>query len=132
MPEANRLTIGIMALVAEQEREATSERTKAALAAAKARGVKLGNPNGARALRGIGNGAAVEAIKANTANRHEKYLRQIEAIRGDGITSVREIAAEMNQRGLKTARGGLWHPTTIHRILHGPSGTIGRPSDASV
>lgn len=52
MPEANVLTVGIMALVAQAEREAISRRTKEALAVAKARGVKLGNPNGADSLRG--------------------------------------------------------------------------------
>jgi len=57
MPEANDLTVGIMALVAQQEREAISRRTKEALAVANARGVRLGNPNGAAALRRAGKGA---------------------------------------------------------------------------
>ena len=57
LPEANDLTVGIMALVAQQEREAISRRTKEALAVARSRGVRLGNPNGAAALRRAGKGA---------------------------------------------------------------------------
>ena len=67
MPEANDLTVGIMAVVAQAEREASSRWTKEALAVAKARGVKLGNPNGAASLRRAGKGGVVlrTAVSAN-------------------------------------------------------------------
>ncbi len=67
MPEANDLTVGIMALVAQQEGEALSRQTKDALAAAKARGVKLGIPNGAATLRQAGKGGVSlhEAVSGN-------------------------------------------------------------------
>jgi DNA invertase Pin-like site-specific DNA recombinase len=114
-----RFLLTQMASVAELEAGLISERTKAALAAAKARGVKLGNPNGARALRGkqVGNKEAIAAVKLK-ANEHATNLRAIvEDIRGQGITSVRKMAEELNRRGILTPRGGEWQPTTVVRLL---------------
>jgi DNA invertase Pin-like site-specific DNA recombinase len=114
-----RFLLTQMASVAELEAGLISERTKAALAAAKARGVKLGNPNGARALQGkqVGNKEAIAAVKLK-ANEHATNLRAIvEDIRGQGITSVRKMAEELNRRGILTPRGGEWQPTTVVRLL---------------
>jgi DNA invertase Pin-like site-specific DNA recombinase len=117
MPMANRLTVHVLAAVAEHEREAISARTKAALAAAKARGQKLGNPNGARALRGLGNAAGIAATRA-LADRHAaQVLPVIDAIRGEGVTSLLGIAGELNRRGILTARGGQWYATTVRNLL---------------
>jgi DNA invertase Pin-like site-specific DNA recombinase len=68
MPEANAMTVGIMALVAQNEREAVSSRTKAALAQAKARGVKLGCPVGASHLHGKGYDAIAREAQRAAAN----------------------------------------------------------------
>jgi DNA invertase Pin-like site-specific DNA recombinase len=117
MPGANRLTVGIMALVAEEERRMISARTKAALAAAKARGQKLGNPNGAAVLRGRGNAEAVTALKLK-ADVHAAQVRPIiEAIRGEGKISLNAIASELNNRGILTANGGRWHAMTVRNLL---------------
>jgi DNA invertase Pin-like site-specific DNA recombinase len=114
-----RFLLTQMASVAELEAGLISERTKAALAAAKARGVKLGNPNGARALRGkqTGNAHAVAAVKANAERRAGNLVAIVNDIRSQGLTSVRAIAAELNARGVLTPRGGEWHPTSAARLL---------------
>jgi Resolvase, N terminal domain len=117
MPMANRLTVHVLAAVAEHEREMISQRTTAALAAAKARGVKLGNPNGARALRGIGNAHAVAAVKAGADAHLRRVLPVLKAVRGEGTTSLHGMAVELNRRGILTARGGQWYATTVKNLL---------------
>jgi len=117
MPMANKLTIHVLAAVAEHERGMISTRIREAMAAAKARGVVFGNPYGARALRGLGNAAAVEAtIKA--ADRHrDRIMPIIETIRAEGITTLLGIAGELNARGILTARGGRWYAKTVSNLL---------------
>jgi len=119
MPDANELTVGIMALVAQQEREAISKRTKEALAAAKRRGQKLGNPNGASALRraGKGNVAGVAAMKLK-ADTHAVDLKPVlEGFALEGITSLGAIAAALNDRGMQTPRGGIWYKTSVSNLI---------------
>ena len=119
MPEANDLTVGVMALVAQAEREAISRRTREALAVARARGVKLGNPNGAAALRRAGKGgAALRAAVSANADAHARDLAPVIAdIRAGGATSLRAIAGELNARGMQTRRGGRWHVSNTGNLL---------------
>ena len=119
LPEANDLTVGIMALVAQQEREAISRRTKEALSVARSRGGGLGNPNGAAALRRAGKGgASLQAAIARNTDRHARDLAPMVAeIRSGGAASLRAIAMEMNARGMLTRRGGRWHVSTVMNLL---------------
>jgi DNA invertase Pin-like site-specific DNA recombinase len=118
MPHADSLTIGVLALVAQQEREAISKRTREALGAAKRRGQRLGNPHGAAALRRAqkGNQAANEARQRKAAERLASLKPIIEELREQGITSLREMADALNQRGIKTPRGFSWHPASVSRL----------------
>ena len=111
--------MGILALVAQQEREAISRHIKEALAVARSRGIRLGNPNGAEALRRAGKGGAPlrEAIARN-ADRHARDLAPVVAdIRAGGATSLRAIAEELNGRGMLTRRGGRWYVSTVTNLL---------------
>jgi hypothetical protein len=119
MPHANELTVHIMAAVAQAERKMISDRTRAALAAAKARGQRLGNPNGAAAFRRAnkGNGAAIVAAKGK-ADTHAKRLRPtIERLQGEGHRSLRQLTAALNEQGILTPRGARWHPSTVRNVL---------------
>jgi DNA invertase Pin-like site-specific DNA recombinase len=120
-PHANRLTIGVLAAVAADETRQASERTKSALAAAKARGVKLGNPNGARALRGkqVGNEAAIAVIKSQAQVNAASAYAQIQAIISEGGSiSLAAIAKALNERHVRAPRGGLWYPTSVKLVLN--------------
>lgn len=120
MPDANDLTVGIMALVAQQEREAISRRTKEALTAAKARGIRLGNPNGAEALRraGRGNAASLQAIR-HAADSHAQNLKPVlDALAVEGVVSLGAVAAALNERGMLTPRGGHWHKSSVRNLFH--------------
>jgi DNA invertase Pin-like site-specific DNA recombinase len=114
-----RFLLTQMASITELEAGLISERTKAALEFAEARGVKLGNPNGARALRGkqVGNMSAVAALKANAERRAANLRTIVDDMRSKGIVSVRAIADELNARGILTLRGGAWHATSAARLL---------------
>jgi DNA invertase Pin-like site-specific DNA recombinase len=117
MPNANRMTVGIMAVVAEGEREMISQRTKAALGAAKARGVKLG---GARVLSPEAVAARIEgatvARKAAAEARAADLAPTLKAWKADGL-SLSAMAQRLTDQGVTTPRGGAWSPTAVMRAL---------------
>jgi DNA invertase Pin-like site-specific DNA recombinase len=119
MPEANELTVHIMAAVAQAERQAIAKRTREALAAAKVRGVKLGNPNGAAAIRRAakGNGASLQAIKGNADAFASDLAPIVDRLRSEGLTSLPQIARGLNEGGFATPRGGKWHPSSVSNLL---------------
>jgi DNA invertase Pin-like site-specific DNA recombinase len=116
MPIANKLTIHILAAVAEHEREVISQRTKDALAQARKRlakqGKKLGNPNITDAAK------AGAATNRENANRFaQNTLPIIGEIRANGVTSLRGIARVLAARGIPSARGMPWSPVAVSNIL---------------
>jgi DNA invertase Pin-like site-specific DNA recombinase len=118
LPTANKLTIHVLAAVAEAEAEMISVRTKAALEAAKARGVVLGNPSHFTdevAARGREFGRKV--LQQQAAKRRSDVLPIIEDIKASGITTIRGIADELNARRIPAARGGEWSATQVFRLL---------------
>jgi DNA invertase Pin-like site-specific DNA recombinase len=117
MPSANRLTVGIMAMVAEEEGRMISERTKAALAAARRRGVQLGGYNKDPKLTAKARKAGQEANRAKAAARATDLAPAIAEVRAAGATSLRAIATGLNERGIPTARGGAWTATQVMRVM---------------
>lgn len=117
MPSANRFVVHILAAVAEQEAEAISKRTKGALAAAKERGTVLGGRRvSAERFREIG-ATARQTFSAQAAKGRAQVLPVIEEIQGQGITTLRAIAAELNARMVDAPRGGQWSAVQVQRVL---------------
>jgi DNA invertase Pin-like site-specific DNA recombinase len=111
-PHANKLTVHILAAVAQHEREIISARTSAALKAAKARGKRLGNPTLAEARR------HASVAKKERADRYSaNVLPVIREIQGSGIKSLRGVARALAARGIPTPRGGEWSPVQVSAIL---------------
>ena len=106
-PRVPSFLLHVYAAFAEEERRMISERTKAALAAAKARGVKLGNPH-------------IEVAHAKTVANAEAFAASVRptiaALRAEGLT-LRKIADRLNAQGLLTARGATWTAMQVQRVL---------------
>jgi DNA invertase Pin-like site-specific DNA recombinase len=111
-PHANKLTVHILAAVAQHEREMIAERTRAALQAAKARGQRLGNPKLSKVQRkgAAANKAAAERFAANV-------LPVIRQIQDGGAASCNAIAKALNERNVRTARGGRWSHVQVGAVI---------------
>ena len=109
MPHADKFQLHIYAALAEQERDFISQRTKAALGAAKARGVKLGAPK--------------QHLELLAKARQEKALREAQRVSGVILslrrqgTSLRGICEVLNASGIRTNRGKTFHPSLVSRML---------------
>jgi DNA invertase Pin-like site-specific DNA recombinase len=126
-PNANQMMIQILAVFGQYEREQISKRTKDALAARKARGLKLGN---LKTLR-PGASPAARLNKARAQREAEEMFPVIAQLRREGITSIRKIAAALNEQGYTTNRGRMWHARQVGRLLDRlPAGEGGRAGRA--
>jgi DNA invertase Pin-like site-specific DNA recombinase len=115
IPEANSLTIGIMAILAQQEREVISARTKAALQAKKQRGAVLGKPEN---FSDAGRAKGSEARKAKAANNlnNRKAAGYANTLKAQGLT-LQAIADKLNAEGFVTANGKAFQKTTVMRLI---------------
>ena len=121
LPQANEMTVGIMAVVAQAERKAISTRTKEALAAAKARGTKLGGPKWDH-LTGTtgdkGRAASIATRQARASDRAADLLPIIAELRAEGIITLAALAAALTDRCIPTSRGAdRWSAMQVSRVL---------------
>ncbi|MAM38508.1 MAG: resolvase [Erythrobacter sp.] len=120
MPEANELTIHVMAAMAQHERKAISKRTKEALAAAKARGKSLGGwreRSDGKPRKPVDHHQGTAARQAAAAEFNADIGKAIADLRADGAGTLADIARRLNEEGIKTRRGGRWQATQVKRVL---------------
>lgn len=113
IPDANTLTVGIMAVLAQHERELIGERTRAALRAKKAQGFKLGTPNLTPAISELGRQLQQQNARTHPANVQAAEL--IRLYRKEGLT-YQAIAGHLNRMGFRTRRGKPFQPMSVHRL----------------
>lgn len=111
--DADPFMLHLYAALAEKERRLIAERTKAALAAKKATGARLGNPHNLAYAGDIGRAALIDAADEFASG----LLHVIQAIRTTGALTLASIAMELNQRGIRSARGGNWHRSSVRNLL---------------
>lgn len=118
MPQADQLVIGVMAMLAQWERDQISKRTKAALAVARQRGRALGGDRGnLGGVRASGAARSAEVRSQAAKDRAAKVMPHIEAARSAGHVSTRAISGYLNSKGIRTVRGSQWRPGSVARVI---------------
>jgi DNA invertase Pin-like site-specific DNA recombinase len=111
--DADPFMLHLYAALAEKERRLISERTRAALAQRKAQGARLGNTRNAPHAAALGRDVQTSSADRFAAN----ILPLIQSIKGSGVSSLEAIAVALNNRGIRSARGGRWHVSTVANLL---------------
>jgi DNA invertase Pin-like site-specific DNA recombinase len=111
-PSMSKLEFGILAILAEQERDFISTRTKQGLQQVKLRGIKLGNPKWKESID-----KAIDANRQKAGNHRAKIAEEVEVLRRHGLKTLKELANGLNYRGITTRTGGKWYPMTVKRVL---------------
>ena len=118
--DADPFMLHLYAALAEKERRLIAERTKAALAAKKATGIALGNPWNLAEAGELGRAALIQGAD-DLAQRLAPVLR---TVRSEGANTLRSTADALNRRGIKSPRGGLWHPSSVANLLYRSAGLL--------
>jgi len=111
--DADPFMLHLYAALAEKERRLIGERTRAALSARKVQGARLGNRSNASQAALLGREAQIAEADRFAAN----VLPRVEAIRASGVSSLAGIAGALNNRGIRSARGGRWHVSSVQNLL---------------